>query len=389
MPTLLLSFPKFNLNSAKFRANMAVALHLLLLAGTVSCRRSTIKSEPRKLETRSDTQLVLNDAVLEQSNKQDNTIWRIKADNIVYSEDKQTATLDRVVGNLLQDGKIVLKISAETAEVRDNGNSILLKEEIIASDSRNGSVINGSVMQWRPQENLLLVEDRLRGMHEEVNITANSGRYLTDRERLELEDNVVATTNDPALQLTSDRLVWNIPQNSIKSPGAITIIRYDDNQTVTDRLVGDRAEVDLTRNLAIVNQNVELVTLDPRLQAATDSFIWNYQQRIGMTNSPIQILDRDRQISLTGNGGEIDLTQQTAKLENGVRGINRQADQLYARQLTWNINTQEVEAVGNVVYEQADPQARLTGEKAIGTLENNNITVTSDGKQQVTTTIDN
>lgn len=377
------------MKSAKFSTNIAIALHLLLLAGTVSCGRTITESEPRKSENRSDTQLVLNDAVLEQSNKQDNTIWRIKADNIVYSEDKQTATLDRVVGNLLQDGKIVLKISAKTAEVRDNGNSILLQEEIIASDPRNGSVINGSVMEWRPQENLLLVKDRLRGIHNDVKITANSGRYLTDLERLELENNVVATASNSALQLTSDRLVWNIPQDAIESPGAITIIRYDDNQTVTDRLVGDRAEVDLIQNLATVNHNVELITVDPKLQAATDSFTWNYQQRVGTTNSPIQILDRDRQISLTGNGGEIDLPQQIAKLENGVRGINRQASQLYARQLTWNIETQEIEAVGNVVYEQVDPQARLTGEKAIGTLENNNITVTSNGKQQVTTTINN
>ena len=362
---------------------------MLLLAGTVSCGRTTTESEPRKLETRSDTQLVLNNAVLEQSNKQDNTIWRIKADNIVYSEDKQTATLERVVGNLLQDGKIVLKISAKTAEVRDNGSSILLREEIIASDSRNGSVINGSLMEWRPPENLLLIKNRLRGIHDDVKITANFGRYLTDLERLEIEDNAIATASNSNLQLTSDRLIWNIPQDSIESPGAITIVRYDDNQTVTDRLVGDRAEVNLTQNLAIVNQNVELTTLEPRLQAATDSFIWNYQQRTGTTNSPIQILDRDRQISLTGNRGEINLPQQTAKLENGVRGINRQASELYARQLTWNIETQEVEAVGDVVYEQVDPQARLTGEKAIGTLENNNITVTSNGKQQVTTTIDN
>ncbi len=48
-----------------------------------------------------------------------------------------------------------------------------------------------------------------------------------------------------------------------------------------------------------------------------------------------------------------------------------------------------MEATGNVIYEHADPQARLTGDKAVGTLSDNNIIVTSEGKNQVTTEIDN
>ena len=118
--------------------------------------------------------------------------------------------------------------------------------------------------------------------------------------------------------------------------------------------------------------------------------IWNYQQRVGVADKPIQIVDRDRQITLTGNKGEIDLEQQIAKLKDGVQGINnKEASKLYARQLTWMMETEKVEAIGNVIYEQADPKARLTGEKAIGILGNNNITVTSNGKQQVTSVIDN
>ncbi len=358
----------------------------------VGCRSTTPipKQQPTSRESRLDTQLVLNNAILEQSNKQENTVWKIKADNVVYSEDKEVTTLNKVVGNLWQDETIILKISAKTGEIRDNGNIILLNQDIVASDPRNNSVINTDAVEWRPQENLLLIKEQLIGTHPNFKVTAQSGKYFTNIEQLEIEGDVVATTNQPSLQLNSDRLEWNIARNEVNSPGAVELIRYNEEQVITDKLVSDRAQVNLTNQTAILNKNIELITIAPPLQVASDFFSWNYQQRIGTTDQPIQILDRDRQISLTGNKGEINLQQQLAKLEDGVKGINQQeASELYARQLIWKIEEEEVEATGNVIYEQADPQARLTGEKAVGTLSDNNITVTSDGKKQVTTVIDN
>ena len=352
------------------------------------CQTSIPDSNQTVTDTRSDTQLVLNNAVLKQSNKQ-NKVWKIKADRIVYSEDKQTANLDKVVGNLLQDGKIILKISASEGTVSDNGNLILLNGDIVVSDPRNGSIINANAIEWRPQENLLLIKDNLIGTYPNLKITATEGQYFTDRESLEIQGNVVATTNQPSLQLKSDRLIWDIPQEKITIPSALEIVRYDE-KIVTDKLTSDRAEVNLTQNTIVLNKNIELISLDPQLQMATDSLTWNYQQRTGKTEQPIQIVDRDRQISLTGNAGEIDLERSIAKLQNGVKGISQQkSSELYARQLTWNIDTEEIEAMGNVIYEQSDPQAYLTGEKAVGTLGNNDIVVTSDGKEQVTTIISN
>ncbi len=372
-------------------------LLVLLLVIFVGCQTSPPnlkpkpEPEPKSTEkTRLDTQLLLNNAILEQSNRQENTVWKIRADTITYSEDKKIANLSQVVGNLLQDGKIILQISANRGEVRDNGNVIVLKEDVIASDPRNQSTIESNIVEWRPQENLLLIEDSLKGIHSNLEITAKSGKYFTDRESLEIQGNVIATTDKPALQLTSDRLTWNVAQNQLKSPGAVEIVSFDKDETVTDKLVSDRAEVNLTQNIATLYNNVEFISLQPKLQAATDFFTWNYQKRIGKTDRPIEILARDRQTSLTGNAGEIDLRQQIAKLQDGVRGINQQKQsELYARQLTWKIDTEEITATDNVIYEQADPKARLTGEKAVGTLSNNNIVVTSDGKKQVTSVIDN
>lgn len=366
-------------------------LLLAIALALVSCQKSTpdLTTSPEE-EKRLDTQLVLNNAILEQSNQQNNTIWKIKANSIVYSEDQKTANLEGVVANLLQDGKIILKIRANQGEVRDNGNLVILQKQIVASDPRNGSIIETDLVEWRPQENLLLIKQDLIGIHSNLQVKAQTGKYLTDRETLEIEGNVVATTEQPALQLTSDRLIWNVSQDEIQSPGAVTIVRYDTKEQVTERLVGDRAKVNLTTNIASLTGNIELVALQPKIQAATESLIWNYQQRRGKSEQPLQIVARDRQVTLTGNRGEIDLQQQIAKLQDGVKGIDQQRQsELYARQLNWKIDTQIVEATGNVIYEQIDPQARLTGEKAIGTWGKNNIIVTSEGKKQVKSVISN
>ena len=365
-------------------------LSLLLLMSIVSCQSSTPSSSQASGESRLDTELILNNAVLEQSNKKENTIWKIRADRIDYSEDQQIANLDRVVGNLFYNGRIILKISADTGVIKHNGNVILLKGKIVAQDQRNGSIINSEAVEWRPQENLLLIKEKLSGTHPNLSVDAQSGRYFTDIEKLEIQQDVVATTNQPSLQLTSDRLDWNIPQSQIIIPDAVKIVRYDEQETITDRLVSDRAEFDLAKNIAILNRNIELIALDPPLQIATNALTWNYKDRIGTADQPIQILDRQRKLSLTGNQGEINFPQRIAKLKNGTKSVNQQKNaELYARQLTWQINSEKVEATGNVVYQQVNPKARLTGEKAIGTLGDNNIVVTSNGKKQVTSVIDN
>jgi lipopolysaccharide export system protein LptC len=230
----------------------------------------------------------------------------------------------------------------------------------------------------------------LTGNKANLKIVAESGKYFTDLEKLEIQDNIVVTSKQPPLQLTSDRLEWKIPQEQIISPGAIELVRYDQNQTISDRLVSDRAQLNLGQNQAILSKNIELVTSDPQLQIATDSLTWNYQTRFGKSDRPIQIIDRDRQISLTGNQGEINLPQQLAKLEGGVKGINQiEASELYAQQMTWKIDTEELAAMGSVIYEQVNPKARLTGERASGTLGNSKIVVTSNGQQPVTSVIDN
>jgi LPS export ABC transporter protein LptC len=369
---------------------LGITSSLLVVACQLARSPSNSVKPETKIEERSETKLTLNDAILEQANETGTISWKIKAKITVYSEDKKTAYLETITGNLLQNERVVLQISGDRGKVSDRGNLILLEGNVVASDPRNGSVVKSNIVEWRPGENLLTIRDDLTASRDNLQIKAETGQYHTDVESLDLDGNTVVTTFQPALQLKSDRLTWKIPQQLVTSSTSIQIVRYRD-RVITDRLVADGAALDLSQNRATLSKNVELIATSPQLQIATDSLIWNYQTRLVTTDKPIQIVDRTNRLNVTGNRGTVDLTAEIAKLQNGIQGVNEvNPSSLYARELIWRIQSQTIEAIDNVVYQQTNPQVHLTGDKAVGNLQTNNIVVSSGAgqKQRVISTID-
>ena len=361
------------------------------MLAVVGCQQSNSNTSGSRIsESRTQTQLILNNAILEQSNSEDNTLWKIQAKSSVYTEDKKIARLQAVTANFLQDGQVILRVSAEAGEVRNNGNLILLQDNIVAQDTRNGIVVKSDEIEWQPAKHLLSIRQNPIAIHPNLEVKAREGIYFTDTQSLELNNNIVATTIDPALQLKSDRLVWKIPQETLTSPLGLQIVRYQPDGKIIDRLVADRGTVNLSNNTATLSNNVELVSYEPQLQMATNSLIWNYQTRKVNADKPIKIIDRQHNLEVTGNRATADLKQNVAQLNNGVKGINYQdRAQIYAEKLTWQIDTKTIEATGNIVYQQSDPQINLAGEKAVGKLAEERLIVTGNQQKQVVSTIIN
>ncbi|VEP11750.1 conserved hypothetical protein [Hyella patelloides LEGE 07179] len=358
------------------------SLLLLFIFLFTACQNSqpdtTVSENTPTNVSRLSTQLTLNDAVLEQSNQEGNLVWKIKAKRTTYSEDRQIAYLEDITANLLQDKKVILKLKGKQGEVLEQGNVILLREEIVASDARNQSVLQGNVVEWRPLENVLIIKDNLQGNHPNLVVTANTAKYFTDTESLELTGQVVANTLEPSLLLESDRLLWQISQQKVIADDPLKVVRYQ-KETITDRLLANNGEVDLNQNTITLNNNVELTSVEPKLQVAANSAIWDYQQRLISSERPIQVLEREQQLDITGNQGQIDFQTEIVTLKNGVKGINnREQATLYSQQAVWNIPKKVIIATENVIYNKAEPKFDLTGDKAVIKLEENKAIVTSN-----------
>jgi LPS export ABC transporter protein LptC len=377
-------------------------LGLLLSISACQSAKPTADKPVNSNIVRSDTQLTLNDAILEQSSNQGQSLWRIKAEKTFYSQDRHSAKMEKITANFLQAGKLVLQISGEQGESQNDGKTMFLRGNIIATDPRNGSTIRSEEVEWRTEENVLFLRQNLTGSYPNLEISAAEGKYYLEKESLELEGNIIVTTKisqppgstsstKPSLQLKTQQLVWLIPEKRVKSDRGLEIIRSQEN-TITDKLVADRGEVRLAEYSTRLENNIELQSLDPSIQIATNSLEWNYQTRFIHTNKPIKIVDRNSQLIITGNQGQIDLTRKIANLWGGVDGVSLlNKAKLYAEKLTWNIPTKVVEANENIIYYQSDPAINVTGDKAVGKLTDNNVVVSSikEKGKQVTSVIDN
>ena len=186
---------------------------------------------------------------------------------------------------------------------------------------------------------------------------------------------VVAVSQKPDLQMNAEHLIWQIPQKRLTSDRPIQIARLINNKP-TDQALGDRADVNLNTQTALLKQNAQLLLLSPPMQIASNSLLWNVGAQTVSADQPVSILSRQQQMVLTANQGSFNLKQKTAQLVGNVQGIGqRNQSQLRSDTLDWNIVTEEFVAQGNVFYRQNNPAFNLRGPRAFGKIRDQTVVV--------------
>lgn len=347
------------------------------------------ESDPTTEEETIEERLILENATLNQVDSEGNTLWKLEVKRVVYRQDNQNAELEAVTGELYEEGEVFLKIQANQGKIIDDGTQVNLAGEVVATDPRNGATLNTEKVEWSPENRLLLIPQPLSGQHPRFNVTANRGKYYTDQEELELIGNVEGISEDPPLQLQGDQLNWLISQEVVRSQQPLQVDRYDPaTETISDRVTANSGEVKLGEKIVFLEDNVEFKSSDPPLQAASNAITWDIDKKVITSSQPIQVVQTEDNLTLTGNQGRIDLNREVAQFQGGVKGVS-QGNQatLFANRLRWNLPTQEMEAEGNVIYQQSDPPLTTKGEKASGILSQENIVVQGSQEQRVTTEI--
>ncbi|MBD2314893.1 LPS export ABC transporter periplasmic protein LptC [Desertifilum sp. FACHB-1129] len=374
-----------NLLSHK-RAIPTPALCLLLaalLASTSGCggnRTAEKIAQDSSAAQRSQTSLIFNDVTLEQVDEQGRLVWKVEAARATYSQDEKIAFVENPEGELYQDGQLVFRVVAERGEVQQDGQQILLKGNIVATDVQDGAVLRGKELEWRPDSDELIVRHTITGTHPQVNAQAKEARMYSRARRMELEGEVIATTVEPKLQMRTEKLIWNMKENKIIGPVPVEIDRFaeDREDAVIQQAQGQTAEVDLEAKTALLKQDAYLVSIEPPMEVRSEAVTWNLESDLVESPGFVNVVHTEQQVTLTGDRGRVDLAQQIAYIVGNVRGIGqRNQSQLGADTITWSFPTQKMEAQGNVTYQQADPPLNLRGAKAVGSLENQTIVVSS------------
>lgn len=367
---------------------------VLLALSTIACGTQPRKTTPAPLtdQEKIETNLTFKAVTLEEFDKQGKLWWRVKAKQATYTRDKKVAQIQEPEGEFFQDGKAILKVSAKSGEVRQDGKAILLKDQIIATDLRDGLVLKGKELEWQPQKGLLLVRNEVTGTHKQLKAAAKSGTFYTRKRQLDLEGQVLAESTNPAIRFATERLVWNIPQQTLAGDRQVQLDRFENNVN-TERATASKGTVSLATKIATLTTNAEVILSSPPAKLTSNNIVWNVDQQTIRSQAPITVSNANQGIILSGSQGDLDLTTQQFNLVGSVKGISqRNQGQLGCDQLVWNIGTQDFEATGNVSYQQGNPPLNLIGPKASGNLQEQRVVVsngagTSRAGSQVVTEI--
>jgi LPS export ABC transporter protein LptC len=369
-----------NLKSPKLRLLFlpALILGIAACAGPQETQKNKL-AEDIKTAQQSNSTLTLNKVTLEQANEKGETFWKVNSQNAVYSKDQKIVNVQKPVGKLFQDGKEIYDIQGETGQVFQEGNQVFLKGNIVAKDLKNGVVLRGNELEWRPKEDVLVVRNNLTGEHKQVTASAKEARVFSRAKRMELFGSVVANVKDPALQLRTEHLVWFVEQQKVNSDKPTQIDRYKD-KIVTDSGFADKVDVDLKTKIATLTQNAQLMPSDPPLQIESSLMSWNFPAQSVISPGLVKVFHRVEKVTMTGDTGRGDLEKKVFYLTGNVVGIGekRQA-QLNTDRVTWYLTNQTFDAEGNVVYRQLNPVFNLTGPRAAGELKNQTVIVKGDG----------
>lgn len=355
---------------------LILPLTLFLVFGLVACGgKSPLASQQNTgASSDQDSKLTFFDVTLEQADEVGRPIWKVQAKTAKYTKEKQIGQAESPYGELYQDGKVVYQIKADVADIEQDGKQLFLKGKIFATDPSNGIVLQGNELEWRPKEDLLIVRKQINGTHKQLQAVAQEVRVKTREQRMEFSGRVVANSADPQLQLRTEHLIWNIKEEKLIGDRPLQIDRYKNNK-ISDRGKGNSAEVNLKTKIATIQQNAQLELLEPPVQIVSNSMTWNMNAETITTNSPVRMLQRVENLTVTANQGEMKIPQKTVYLIGNVNTIGQRRQSLKSDKLTWYLDNKLVEAQGNIVYRQADPPLNFRGETAVGNLQTENIVV--------------
>jgi LPS export ABC transporter protein LptC len=413
---------------------------LVITTGMLTaCGDNPKANQPPTPEPSRQSSLTFREVTLEKFDENGQPLWKVNAQNVVYSQDNKIANVLKPKGNLFQEGQVVLQVEADRGQIFDDGRQVLLDGNIVAIDPRNQAVLKGNKVEWNPEKSILVIQDNLRGNNAQLQASARIGRYFTKEQRMELQGQVVATVKDPPLRIQTRYLQWFIAQEKVTGDRTLRVAHYEKSNTplspvpapspfpspspnsspnsspnpaassapnqpvvqspeleelpptpqkLIQQVEAEEVEYNLKTKIAIFKKNVQLNSIEPLAQAVSNNVVWNVADEIITSPETIKIVQAKDQITVTGNQGILNLKTKMANLTGGVQATSDQRKSvIFANQMQWNLDTQDLQATGHVIYQQVNPTLKVVGSEASGKLNTENIVVTgtqNPGGQVVT-----
>lgn len=363
---------------------LSAVVALVVAGGVLIYRRGDAPPETSDAPQQEiDDRFILNNVTLDQADENGETVWSIRATRAIYSPDQQTAEVENPEGELFQDGEAIYRVGGDRGVVQRDGRRITLRGDITATDLRTGAEMTGGELVWVPEDETMTIRNGLTGTHPDLTVSAEQGQLFSRDQRVDLTGNVIIEGRDPQMKLTGERLEWQMEEQIVSSDRPVEIQRLQgqgERTRVTDQASSNRAEYRLAEQRLAMNGDVRMAMREPVMNLATESLIWEIENQQVTMNQPLNANLRNGQVLLQGDRGNMDLAQEIFDLRGSAQATTRRnQSRLRGDRIIWDNSTQEVEAIGNVLYTQADPEMSSRAPRLVGTLEDQ-IFVMSGGR---------
>ncbi|WP_413325636.1 LPS export ABC transporter periplasmic protein LptC [Synechococcus sp. MIT S9503] len=326
------------------RQTGGLLIAFVALVGCASERpSSTVQSPP----------FVFRSLKLEQKNKQGLIDWSLISPEARYELSRRLVRARLPVGVLYRKGKPSFRVQSDLALVINDGEQILLEGDV-RLQQLNGSrlLIQGDRLRWRPEEGLLLIEQRPRASDKDSRISASTAELQQKTNDLTLKGVVQlerwsddADPSRPDSTLRSGMARWNLDSGVLNAEGPVLAQRRDQEGTVLEQLQGNRLKGN-TRvgDLMVMAPVIVRMPRQNGVLRAQDT-TWNFRTQIVRTEQPFEAeLDRT---TILGRAFKAQLKKSTVVV-NGDCRIQQPGESLEAETCRWNWTTENVLAEGNV-----------------------------------------
>ena len=341
--------------NATGRLRGGLLIILLLLTGCVSERPTSTAQAPP---------FVFRSLKLEQKTKQGLMDWSLNSPEARYELTRRLVRARQPVGVLYRNGKPSFRVKSDLALVVNDGEQILLEGDV-RLQQLNGSrlLIQGDRLRWRPQQGILLIEQRPRATDKESRISATEAQLLQTTNDLTLKGLVKlerwskdSDPSNPDTTLRTGLAEWNLDSGLLNAEGPVLAQRRDTEGTVLEQLEGKTLQGN-TRvgDLKVMAPVIVRMPRQKGVLMAQDT-TWNFRKQIVRSEQPFEAeLDRTR---IFGNAFEAELNDSAVVIKGDCR-IEQPGEALDATTCRWNWGTEEVLAEGNVLLER-DANDQLT-----------------------------
>ncbi len=405
------------MNSSRwFTTGIAVAL----CCGMVLSGCGSGKKDPSADNPVTENKLSIDNFSLEQSNAQGKLWWKMKAKKASYTIDRKVAQVKDLAGELYQDGQVIMKLTAQTADVIQDGEKVTLRGDVTTTETRNQLVVVSQELEWQPNQDLLIISKGVRATHPKAQMTADRGTYLSRQQRLELFDKIIAFAPAENIRLQTSYLLWNVDTANISGNQAVRIDRFKEGKQIEEvtadsinynidkqtaklgssskvkfnsieqaiKVEANSATWEIKPNIVALQNKIRFDGTKPVIRVTSNNARWDIQKQLITASNALEIFDQTEQATFTAASGSLDLAKNTAILNGNARGSStRNQAKIQAEKITWDITTQQITGKGQIRYQQTDPGLKVNGAEALGKLQDQSVVVTGNGKDFVETQI--